>query len=232
MKKLNLKATLICAAVAMTLEVLNRFSGYFYPAMEAWLQDDFYIYIGIWGLVQFLYGFIVLILLGLALYQNRNELPILTPSLKLQTKIFLCILIVYLICALAATIVTTFFGKETIPSICWKLYGWFYTIKSICFAAWLWQIAFVRREKMTAEPVGKIGRGFAWFVIIGIIVYLATIVVTVALLPGYESQLMRILPEVSATTLLVWYIILLGSYIRYSDKALKQPTSDQLSDPQ
>ena len=72
MKKLNLKATLICAAVAMTLEVLNRFSGYFYPAMEAWLQDDFYTCIGIWGLVQFLYGFIVLILLGLALYQNRN----------------------------------------------------------------------------------------------------------------------------------------------------------------
>ena len=232
MKKLNLKATLICAAVAMTLKVLNRFSGYFYPAMEAWLQDDFVIYWSLSNGALSLFYVIAMILLGFALYQNRNELPILTPSLKLQTKIFLYILIVYLICALAATIVTTFFGKETIPSICWKLYGWFYTIKSICFAAWLWQIAFVRREKMTAEPVGKIGRGFAWFVIIGIIVYQATIAVTVALLPGYESQLMRILPEVSATTLLVWYIILLGSYIRYSDKALKQPTSDQLSDPQ
>ena len=232
MKKLNLKATLICAAVAMTLKVLNRFSGYFYPAMEAWLQDDFVIYWSLSNGALSLFYVIAMILLGFALYQNRNELPILTPSLKLQTKIFLYILIVYLICALAATIVTTFFGKETIPSICWKLYGWFYTIKSICFAAWLWQIAFVRREKMTAEPVGKIGRGFAWFVIIGIIVYQATIAVTVALLPGYESQLMRILPEVSATTLLVWYIILLGSYIRYSDKALKQPTSDQLSNPQ
>ena len=232
MKKLNLKATLICAAVAMTLEVLNRFSGYFYPAMEAWLQDDFYIYIGIWGLVQFLYGFIVLILLGLALYQNRNELPILTPSLKLQTKIFLCILIVYLICALAATIVTTFFGKETIPSICWKLYGWFYTIKSICFAAWLWQIAFVRREKMTAEPVGKIGRGLTWFVIIGTILFFAIIGTLTKKFPDTAVQWTNIVSPLPSKALLVWYIILLGSYIRYSDKALKQPTSDQLSDPQ
>lgn len=232
MKKLNLKATLICAAVAMTLEVLNRFSGYFYPAMEAWLQDDFYTYIGIWGLVQFLYGFIVLILLGLALYQNRNELPILTPSLKLQTKIFLCILIVYLICALAATIVTTFFGKETIPSICWKLYGWFYTIKSICFAAWLWQFAFVRSEKMTAEPVGKIGRGLTWFVIIGTILFFAIIGTLTIKFQDTAVQWTNIVSPLPSKALLVWYIILLGSYIRYSDKALKQPTSGQLSDPQ
>lgn len=230
MKRLNLKATLICAAVAMTLKVLNHYSSYL-PS-ETWLQDDFVMYWGLWNCAMFVFYLITMILLGFALYQHRNELPTLTPALKRQAQILVSLLGVYIICYLVITFVENVFGQETIPSICWKLYGWFYTIIKIFFAAWLWQFALVRREKMASEPIGKLGRGFAWFVIIGIIVYLATIVVTVALLPGYESQLMRILPEVIATTLLVWYIILLGSYIRYSDKALKQPTSDQLSNPQ
>jgi hypothetical protein len=230
MKRLNLKATLICAAVAMTLKVLNHYSSYL-PS-ETWLQDDFVMYWGLWNCAMFVFYLITMILLGFALYQHRNELPTLTPALKRQAQILVSLLGVYIICYLVITFVENVFGQETIPSICWKLYGWFFWIVIIFFVAWLWQFALVRREKMASEPIGKLGRGFAWFVIIGIIVYLATIVVTVALLPGYESQLMRILPEVIATTLLVWYIILLGSYIRYSDKALKQPTSDQLSNPQ
>lgn len=230
MKKLNLKATLICAAVAMTLKVLNHYLSYL--PWETWLQDDFVIYWSLSNGALSLFYVIAMILLGFALYQNRNELPTLTPALKQQAQIVVGLLGLYIICYLVITFVETVFGQMTVPGICWTLYYWFFWIVSIFFVAWLWQFALVRREKMASEPIGKLGRGFAWFVIIGIIVYLATIVVTVALLPGYESQLMRILPEVSATTLLVWYIILLGSYIRYSDKALKQPTSDQLSDPQ
>jgi hypothetical protein len=230
MKRLNLKATLICAAVAMTLKVLNHYSSYL--PWETWLQDDFVMYWGLWNCAMFVFYLITMILLGFALYQHRNELPTLTPALKRQAQILVSLLGVYIICYLVITFVENVFGQMTVPGICWTLYHCFFWIVIIFFVAWLWQFALVRREKMASEPIGKLGRGFAWFVIIGIIVYLATIVVTVALLPGYESQLMRILPEVIATTLLVWYIILLGSYIRYSDKALKQPTSDQLSNPQ
>ena len=230
MKRLNLKATLICAAVAMTLKVLNHYSSYL--PWETWLQDDYVIYWSLSNAALSLFYVIAMILLGFALYQNRNELPTLIPALKQQAQILVSLLGVYILCYLVITFVENVFGQETIPSICWTLYHCFFWIVIIFFVAWLWQFALVRREKMASEPIGKLGRGFAWFVIIGIIVYLATIVVTVALLPGYESQLMRILPEVSATTLLVWYIILLGSYIRYSDNALKQPTSDQLSNPQ
>ena len=230
MKRLNLKATLICAAVAMTLKVLNHYSSYL-PS-ETWLQDDFVMYWGLWNCAMFVFYLITMILLGFALYQHRNELPTLTPALKWQAQILVSLLGVYIICYLVITFVENVFGQETIPSICWNLYGWFYTIINIFFAAWLWQFAFVRREKMASEPIGKLGRGFAWFVIIGIVLVLASMIVLLIFLPEYESQFMRIYPEVLADTLLGWYIILLGSYIRYSDKALKQPTSDQLSDPQ
>ena len=230
MKRLNLKATLICAAVAMTLKVLNHYSSYL--PWETWLQDDYVIYWSLSNAALSLFYVIAMILLGFALYQNRNELPTLTPALKRQAQILVSLLGVYILCYLVITFVENVFGQETIPSICWKLYGWFFWIVSIFFVAWLWQFALVRREKMASEQIGKLGRGFAWFVIIGIVVVLASMIVLVVFLPEYESQFMRIYPEVLADTLLGWYIILLGSYIRYSDKALKQPTSDQLSDQQ
>ena len=144
------------------------------------MQDDFVMYWGLWNCAMFVFYLITMILLGFALYQHRNELPTLTPALKWQAQILVSLLGVYIICYLVITFVENVFGQETIPSICWKLYGWFYTIINIFFAAWLWQFAFVRREKMASEPIGKLGRGFAWFVIIGIVLVLASILCLVA----------------------------------------------------
>lgn len=218
MKQLNLKATLVCTAIAMTFLTLNRFISWL-PQFECW-SDIYYGMIGIYHLITGTYSAICMVLLGFALYQNRMELNSLSSVMKIQAQIIFWMVIINLLWH----VVFYSLGAENIAEIYTKIGYWWLTVEYIMLTVWLWQLAIVPHRKIHSEEIGKIGRICSWLFIVTLILWIVVIVGLLLLSKMKEDSMTDFHKVINIIDILrveftrVLFSVLLGSYYWFSHR--------------
>ena len=180
--KLHLKATMAFAATVMTIKACNRFISDL-PLQET-LGDAYYLFVGLYYGIVGIIGAIAMVLVGFALYANRNQLPKLSMALRVQSLILIAMMTINLLWHIVFYSV----GAANIPDVYTTVGKWWLTVQYILFAAWLWQYVCVKRGSFASEKMGKIGKWGSWIYILAIVAFIACSIVSVTLFSDTDQE--------------------------------------------
>lgn len=203
--KLSLKSPSLFAAVAMSI-----YSAFIIIAQTP-LYDNVILSVDKYFVLSYVCTSLLLVsmlVLGVSIFINRKQIPVLSKSLFWQTRVITVILFFMLFCNIFSIASVYINGMLY---FWWHGFEWLRYVMLFLVTAWLWQFAYIKpKEYLSTKPLGNCG--LAVSIGVGVILLLMFISLVHVLFTGHVAGfrtyiLVSWLKPISALVLLGMYLL-------------------------
>jgi hypothetical protein len=178
--KSNLKTSFLFAAVAISI-----FSAFVIIAQTP-LYKDLILPVDKHFVVSYACTSLLLVsmlVLGISIFINRKQIPVLSKSLLWQTRVITAILFFMLFCNIFSIASVYINGMLY---FWWHGFEWLRYVMLFLITAWLWQFAYIKPEEyLSTKPLGKCG--LAVSIGVGVVLLLMFISLVHVLFTGHVA---------------------------------------------
>ena len=124
-----------------------------------------------------------MLVLGVSIFINRKQIPVLPKSLQWQARVIAIVLCIVLFCNI--------FGIASVKTyhmlyFWWSGFEWLRYVMLFFITAWLWQFAYIKSEEyLSTKPLGKCG--LAVSIGVGVVLLLMFISLVHVLFTGHVA---------------------------------------------
>ena len=210
---MKLRVTIGITALAVTMQTIIQLH-YLLPFYE-WCGNNYY---AVLALVQVFVGILVvcsMFMIGRALFQNRKQLPRLRTFMRTEALI---------ICGISGMLLVWYVisyslraaNVSDLPNIGSWLKMASYTLLSV----WSWQMTCIKSEMFASEEIGTAGKRGAWACVICVIIWLVSIILTIAMCSSeVHVQIYSLIGIVVTSVLHLILLYWLANYCYYSNRS-------------
>ena len=150
--KLSLKSSSLFAAVAMSI-----YSAFIIIAQTP-LYDNVILSVDKYFVLSYVCTSLLLVsmlVLGVSIFINRKQIPVLPKSLQWQARVITAVLCFMLFCNIFSIASVYINGMLY---FWWHGFEWLRYVMLFLVTAWLWQFAYIKPEEyLSSKPLGKCG---------------------------------------------------------------------------
>lgn len=203
--KLSLKSSSPFAAVAMSI-----YSAFVIIAQTP-LYDNVILSVDKYFVLSYVCTSLLLVsmlILGISIFINRKQIPVLSKSLLWQTRVITAILFFMLFCNIFSIASVYINGMLY---FWWHGFEWLRYVMLFLITAWLWQFAYIKpKEYLPTKPLGNCG--LAVSIGVGVVLLLMFISLVHVLFTGHvagfrTNVLISWLKPISALVLMGMYLL-------------------------
>ena len=203
--KLSLKSSSLFAAVAMSI-----YSAFIIIAQTP-LYDNVILSVDKYFVLSYVCTSLLLVsmlVLGISIFINRKQIPVLSKSLLWQTRVITAVLCFMLFCNIFSIASVYINGMLY---FWWHGFEWLRYVMLFLITAWLWQFAYIKpKDYLSSKPLGNCG--LAVSIGVGVVLLLMFISLVHVLFTGHvagfrTNVLISWLKPISALVLMGMYLL-------------------------
>ena len=178
--KLSLKSSSLFAAVAMSI-----YSAFIIIAQTP-LYDNVILSVDKYFVLSYVCTSLLLVsmlVLGISIFINRKQIPVLSKSLLWQTRVIVSVLCFVLFCNIFSISSVYIHGMLY---FWWHGFEWLRYVMLFLVTAWLWQFAYIKpKDYLSSKPLGNCG--LAVSIGVGVVLLLMFISLVHVLFTGHVA---------------------------------------------
>ena len=203
--KLSLKSSSLFASVAMSI-----YSAFIIIAQTP-LYDNVILSVDKYFVLSYVCTSLLLVsilVLGISIFINRKQIPVLSKSLLWQTRVITAVLCFVLFCNIFSIASVYINGMLY---FWWHGFEWLRYVMLFLLTAWLWQFAYIKpKEYLSTKPLGNCG--LAVSIGVGVVLLLMFISLVHVLFTGHvagfrTNVFVSWLKPISVVLLLITYLL-------------------------